>query len=109
MNTQRNWLSTLGAPDPIKRRGPYKKRALEPDPAVDVPSGFSIGDTATMGEMLMGMRLRAGLTREQLAERLRMSSRTIRRRECDEQIPRLTEIEDWAHVCGFSVVVGVAS
>jgi len=107
MNTQRNWLSTLSAPDPIKRRGPYKKRALEPDPMVNVPSGFSIGDTATMGEMLMGMRLRADLTQGELADRLGTNSRTIRRLERCEQIPRLTEIEDWAHVCGFSVVVGV--
>ena len=106
--TPRNWTATLSAPDPVKpKRIPCASRSLDPDPSVDVPSGFSIGDTATMGEMLRGMRLRAGLTRWELAERLGMCARTVTRRERNLQVPRLTEIEDWAHVCGFVARVEV--
>ena len=55
--------------------------------------------------LLIDMRLRAGLTQEQLADRMEVCPKTVRRVERMERPPNLRDARLWAYGCGRSLVL----
>ncbi len=53
-----------------------------------------------LGLALRGLRLDAGLTGHQLAQRIGLSQSTISRIELGEAMPSLADVQDWAHATG---------
>lgn len=59
-------------------------------------------------DLIVATRRRAGLSQEQLAERLGRAQSTIARWETGHQLPPFETVIEVAHACGIELVVGLA-
>ena len=97
----RDWAATLSAPDPVRvRRSPARRPALA---TAFVPSSVDISSPTDVRLTLRRMRECSGMSRDEMAKRLDVSEKTIKRIEGGERSPRLDELTDWADICGYSL------
>jgi len=71
-------------------------------------SGFDIIMLMRSADLLVAGRRRAGLSQEQLAERLGRTQSTIARWESSYQRPPLESVVEALHACGVELTVGMA-
>jgi transcriptional regulator with XRE-family HTH domain len=71
-------------------------------------SGFVIIVSMLSADLVVAGRRRAGLSQEQLAERLGRRQSTIARWESGAQRPALESVLDAFHACGLELTVGMA-
>jgi len=64
--------------------------------------------TLTLGEKIKLLRLRAGLSQDDIAEITKLSSNTVGRIEAGETSPRVDQLEAIAGALGGSLVVEIA-
>jgi DNA-binding XRE family transcriptional regulator len=84
----------------------FRKKALK-DPEVRAEYE-SLGPIFRMKRQMIALRKQAGLTQEQMAEKLGTKKSNISRLESlnSDVSPRLATLEDYARVLGYSVTVG---
>ena len=56
-------------------------------------------------DQLISMRTKAGLTQEQVAERMRTRKSNISRLECGNSNPSWATLQNYAHACGFDLSI----
>jgi transcriptional regulator with XRE-family HTH domain len=81
---------------------------MKPVPRTEVYSGFGIIMSVRSADLLVAGRRRAGLSQEQLAERLGRTQSTIARWESGYQRPPLESVVEALHACGLELTVGMA-
>ncbi|WP_240674380.1 helix-turn-helix domain-containing protein [Burkholderia stabilis] len=84
------------------------KNRLLADPATKAEYDAQAFGLAVAHE-LVAARLRAGLTREQLAERMQTTQSTIERMESGHTMPSLRRLSGYAKATGSRVVISLAA
>ncbi|EDQ34553.1 putative transcriptional regulator [Hoeflea phototrophica DFL-43] len=84
----------------------FREKALK-DPEVRAEYD-ALGSVFQMKRQMIALRKQAGLTQEQMAEKLGTKKSNISRLESlnSDVSPRLATLEDYARVLGYSVTVG---